>query len=252
MSEPKPATRLFVTADLAARATVELAKEQAHFLRNVLRLAPGAALLVFNGRDGEWQAEIAELDKKRGTLAVLRQTRTQTAEPDLWLAFAPLKAGRIDWLVEKAVELGVSCLLPVRTRRTVVERVNLERLTANAREAAEQCERLTLPSIDEPQALPDLLANWPAERRLLFADESGGAAPLRLALEAVQQPLGLLIGPEGGFTPEERQLLAAAPAVQGVSLGPRILRAETAAVASLAIVQALTGDWGEAARRPLG
>lgn len=248
MRNAKPTTRLFLDTSLAEGGELPLERDQAHFLRSVLRLAPGAALLVFNGRDGEWAAEIAALDKKEGRLRLLRRTRPQAPEPDHWLAFAPIKAGRIDWLVEKATELGVSRLLPVVTRRTVVERVRLERLEAQAREAAEQCERLTLPQIDPPQPLAALLAAWPAQRRLLVGDESGNGATLPQVLQAVKAPLALLVGPEGGFAAEERALLAAAPAVLPVSLGPRILRAETAALAGLAVIQALAGDWNSGPR----
>lgn len=240
MTDSKIATRLYIETPLAAGAEVELQKHHAHFLKSVLRLDFGRHLLVFNGRDGEWLAEIAELDKKRGRLILQRQTRSQQEGSDIWLAFAPIKAGRIDWLVEKATELGASRLLPVLTRRTVVERVKLDRLQANAREAAEQCERLDVPIIQEPQSLEHLIRHWPAERPLLVAAERAEAPPLPRALEALQAPLGVLTGPEGGFAPEELKLLMTADFVRPVSLGPRILRAETAALTALAVVQAAT------------
>lgn len=249
MKNRKPSTRLWLEAALAPEARVDLDQAQAHFLKTVLRLEPGSRLLVFNGQDGEWLAEIATLDKKAGYLTLQRQTRAQETSSDIWLAFAPIKAGRIDWLVEKATELGAARLLPVITRRTVVERVKLERLQANAREAAEQSERLDVPEILEPQPLERLLQQWPAERTLLVAAETGSAEPLPEALEALSGPVGLLIGPEGGFAPEELELVARATFVRRVSLGPRILRAETAALAALAVVQAARGAWG---KRPRG
>ena len=249
MKNRKPSTRLWLEAALAPEARVDLDQAQAHFLKTVLRLEPGSRLLVFNGQDGEWLAEIATLDKKAGYLTLQRQTRAQETSSDIWLAFAPIKAGRIDWLVEKATELGAARLLPVITRRTVVERVKLERLQANAREAAEQSERLDVPEILEPQPLERLLQQWPAERTLLVAAETGSAEPLPEALEALSGPAGLLIGPEGGFAPEELELVARATFVRRVSLGPRILRAETAALAALAVVQAARGAWG---KRPRG
>ncbi|HLW27654.1 MAG TPA: 16S rRNA (uracil(1498)-N(3))-methyltransferase [Kiloniellales bacterium] len=243
MSRLKPATRLYLEADLVRDGTVELDRAQAHFLKTVLRLESGASLLVFNGRDGEWEASVSFLDKKAGGLSLERQRRPQEASSDLWLAFAPIKAGRIDWLVEKATELGVSRLLPVITRRTVVERVKLERLQANAREAAEQSERLDIPDVLEPQSLDRLLQSWPAERRLLVAAERQRAQPLPEALASELGAYGLLIGPEGGFAPEELERAARFPFVSFVSLGPRILRAETAALAALAVTQAVTGAW---------
>lgn len=241
----KTAARLFLEAELQNSAVLPLEPPQAHFLKTVLRLEVGRRLLVFNGRDGEWLAKIIELDRKRGKLQLLRQTRMQEPEPELWLAFAPIKAGRIDWLVEKATELGASRLLPVLTERTIVERVKLERLQTHAREAAEQCERLTLPEIEPPRSLDDLLRRWPAGRRLLLAAERSEAPPLPQVLQQGKPPLGLLVGPEGGFTEAELKRLAAHDDVQAVALGPRILRSETAALAGLAVLQALSGDWSK-------
>lgn len=257
MTAVKPATRLYIDDDLSEGSDILLSKPQAHLLKTVLRLDAGAAVLLFNGRDGEWLAIVEELDKKRGRLRPERQTRAQTTDPDIWLAFAPIKSARIDWLAEKASELGVARLLPVMTRRTVVDRVNCERLQANAREAAEQSERLSLPLVEAPCSLAELLAQWPAERSLLLADEAGSGSPLPSALTSISQslslplgllPLGLLVGPEGGFTPDEREMLLQSPAVTPVSLGPRILRAETAALAVLAVVQSLAGDGAQQPR----
>ncbi len=247
-----PRTRLYVTADLAEAVSVSLDASQAHHLKNVLRLAPGAPVSLFNGRDGEWRAVIEAFGKESGTARLEARTREQVPEPDLWLAFAPVKRARIDFLVEKATELGVSALQPVLTERTQVERVNLDRLRANVREAAEQTERLTLPDVREPLPLDRALARWPAERRLLLCDESGTAPGIASALGAEQPGVwGVLTGPEGGFTQRELDALRNLPFVCPVGLGPRVLRADTAALAALAVFQALLGDWrrGDGARR---
>jgi 16S rRNA (uracil1498-N3)-methyltransferase len=248
MSE-KPAARLYVPDDLAAGAALDLADGQAHYLRSVLRLAAGAALALFNGRDGEWRGRIDGIGKGWCSIALDTQIRRQRAEPDLWLVFAPVKRARIDYLVEKATELGVSELHPVRTSRTIVERVNLERLQANAIEAAEQTERLMVPRVHPPESLPALIARWPAGRRLVVCDERGRAPPIAaVAVElrdALSEGAAVLIGPEGGFTETELDGLANLPFVNPVSLGPRVLRADTAALAALAVLQALAGDWRE-------
>jgi 16S rRNA (uracil1498-N3)-methyltransferase len=243
----KPAARLYVSADLAAGQAVELSPGQAHYLRNVLRLGGGAEIALFNGRDGEWQGRIDGIGKGRCSAALEEQTRRQQAEPDLWLVFAPVKRARIDYLVEKATELGVSGLFPVRTARTIVERVNGERLQANAIEAAEQTERLTVPLVHPPETLAALIARWPAGRRLIVGDERGRAPPIAETVAGLRGPISagaaVLIGPEGGFTESELDGLANLPFVSLVSLGPRVLRADTAALAALAIVQAIAGDW---------
>ena len=236
---PKSLPRLFVRTPLDEGATVELDTNQANYLGNVMRLGPGAELLVFDGRSGEWLARIADAGKKRMTLAVERRTREPETIPDIWLAFAPVKRAQTDWLVEKATELGVARLLPVMTQRTVAERVKLERLESIAIEAAEQCGRTRLPEIAEPLTLKQLLAAR-EERLLYFADEAGGE-PLADALHP--GPALILTGPEGGFTDEERAAIRAAPNAVAVSLGPRILRAETAALAALAAFMAIAGDW---------
>lgn len=233
--------RLYVEAPLSANAIVDLTPGQAHYLRQVLRLGSGASVTVFNGRDGEWAADIAELNKKSANLTVADEVRPQTADPAMTLLFAPLKRGPIDYLAEKATELGVTCLQPVLTRRTVAQRVNLERLRTHAVEAAEQCERLSVPEVREPAALDALLDGWPDTAPLLFCDERGGTPMLSSLAACSSPPAAILIGPEGGFDERERAWLLDQPAVLAVSLGPRILRAETAAAAALAIWQA-AGD----------
>ncbi len=236
---PKSLPRLFVREPLGKGARVELNAGQANYLGNVLRLGAGSELLVFDDSTGEWLARIAEAGRKHMTLAVERKTRELEAVPDVWLAFAPVKRAQTDWLVEKATELGAARLIPVMTRRTVAERVKLERLDAIAIEAAEQCGRTILPGISEPASLKELLERDIA-RTLYFADEGGGE-PVADAFKP--GPALILTGPEGGFTDEERALIRAAPGAVAVSLGPRILRAETAALASLAAYMACAGDW---------
>ena len=237
---PRSLPRLFVDRRLDEQASVALDAAQANYLGNVLRLGEGAELLLFDGETGEWLARIAEAGKKRMTLTVERRTREAESVPDVWLAFAPVKRTQTDWLVEKATELGVARLIPVTTRRTIVERVKLERLRAIAIEAAEQCGRTRLPEIEEPVALAHLLDRRNPERTLYFADEAGGE-PAGDAF--TPGPALLLVGPEGGFTEEERNAIRAAPSSRAISLGPRILRAETAALAALAAYMALAGDW---------
>lgn len=245
--EPKPKTRLFTIADLAAGATVELSADQAHYLRNVMRLGDGDAIALFNGRDGEFRARLARIGKRDMRVVIEAQSRGQAPESDLWLVFAPLKRARIDYLIEKATELGASALLPVMTQHTVVERLNLDRLRAHAIEAAEQSERLTMPALHAPQPLAALLDGWDAARRIMLCDESGTAPPVAAALQGVPaSSWAVLIGPEGGFAETELDALRKLPFVSAVSLGPRILRADTAALAGLAVLQALRG---EAARR---
>jgi 16S rRNA (uracil1498-N3)-methyltransferase len=243
---PSSLPRLFVDQTLAEGARVVLDAAPANYLSAVLRLVPGDRVKLFDNRTGEWLAEIAEAEKKRVTLHVTAHLREREPVPDLWLLFAPIKRGRIDWLVEKATELGVARLLPVITRRTIVDRLNPERLLAHVVEAAEQCERTALPTLDPPEKLERVLAAWPTERALLFADETGGA-PLAGAARA--GPAALLIGPEGGFTDEEREAIRTLPSARAVSLGPRILRADTAAVAALSVWMAAAGDWGRARGR---
>ena len=232
--------RLHVTADLGEGAAVALAEGQAHYLLHVMRAKPGMRLRLFNGRDGEWTAEITGVTK-RGVLVTARmQTAAQADVPDIWLCFAPVKKTPADYLVQKATELGATRLQPVFTRRTIVTRVNAERLAANAIEAAEQSGRLSVPEIAAPLALEKLLAAWPQGRTLYFCDEGGDARPL--AAVARPAPAAILTGPEGGFDPGERALIRTQKFAVAVTLGPRILRADTAALAALAVWQSAAGD----------
>lgn len=238
---PKSLPRLFVRQLLGEGVVVELNGDQANYLGNVLRLGAGSELLAFDGQSGEWLARISDVAKKRMTIRAERRTREPEAVPDVWLAFAPVKRSQTDWLVEKATELGVARLIPVMTQRTVVERVKLERLQAITVEAAEQCGRTRLPDMTEPTPLNQFLKQRDGERTLYFADEGGG----EVATTAFKPgPATILIGPEGGFTDSERALIRAAPNSVAISLGPRILRAETAALAAIAAYMAVAGDWG--------
>ena len=236
-------TRLYVTADLGEGGAIALDEGQSHYLLHVLRAQLGNRVLLFNGRDGEWLAQIVQATKRGVTAKCLKQTEPQVDGPDIWLAFAPVKKTPSDYLVQKATELGASVLLPVFTRRTIVSRINQERMAANAIEAAEQSGRLNVPEIRDDAALEKLLAAWPRERRLFFCDEGGNAKPLAEAARSVSGPAAILTGPEGGFDPAEREMLRAQPFVTPVTLGPRILRADTAALAALTIWQAVAGDW---------
>jgi 16S rRNA (uracil1498-N3)-methyltransferase len=239
------APRLFVDAALREGERIALERNQSNYLGNVLRLSAGENILVFNGRDGEWQAQI-EGRKRPDSLSILAQTRPQDRLPDIAYVFAPLKHARLDYMVQKAVEMGASALQPVLTRHTQVSRVNVERLRANVIEAAEQCSILSLAAVAEPVALDRFLEKRETSRLLVFCDE---AADIGNPIEALQQGLtatagiDVLIGPEGGFAEEERALLLRQPRTLRLSLGPRILRADTAGVAALALVQAALGDW---------
>jgi 16S rRNA (uracil1498-N3)-methyltransferase len=235
--------RLFVEAPLAAGAELALDRAQAHYLGHVLRLTAGSQVLVFNSRDGEWSATFSP-SKRTAVLAVGAKTREQTSAADLHYLFAPLKAARLDYMVQKAVEMGVSRLQPVFTRHTVAARVNSERMRANAIEAAEQCGVLVLPDIAPPIAFAEWLAGRDPARLLVFCDEAADEANPIAALTALpRSPVAVLIGPEGGFADDERAALLKEANVVRLSLGPRILRADTAAVAALALVQAAMGDW---------
>ncbi|HEX5185071.1 MAG TPA: 16S rRNA (uracil(1498)-N(3))-methyltransferase [Allosphingosinicella sp.] len=242
---PSSLPRLFVDAILAEGAALTLEGPQANYLAAVMRLRPGDRVKLFDDRTGEWLAELTDVSKKKVTLAIGARLRERESVPDLWLLFAPIKRGRIDWLVEKATELGVARLVPILTRRTIVDRLNLDRLRAHAIEAAEQCERTALPGLGAPEKLEAMLAGWPKDRTLFFADEQGGD-PLATVAAA---PAAILIGPEGGFTEEERGAIRALSAARPVSLGPRILRADTAALAAVSIWMGAAGDWGRHADR---
>lgn len=236
--------RLFVPNDLTAGVEFEADKGQSHYIAHVLRMHEGAELLVFNGRDGEWSARIAAIGKKAVRLAAVERTRQQPPAPDLVYAFAPLKAGRLDYLVQKAVEMGAGVLQPVLTQHTQVAKPPVEKLEANAIEAAEQCGVLAVPPVRQPLKLEQFLAGWEKDRRLIFCDEDAATNNPLPTLKLIEESkLGLLVGPEGGFSDEERRMLHALPFVTAIPLGPRILRADTAAVAALALVQATLGDW---------
>ena len=237
---PKSLPRLFVRVPLAEDARIDLDQGQANYLGNVMRLGEGAEVLLFDGSSGEWLGRVAEAGRKRMTLVVERRTREAETIPDVWLAFAPVKRTQTDWLVEKATELGAARLIPVITQRTIVERVKTDRLESIAIEAAEQCGRTVLPKIEEPLALSQFLGQRDAARPLYFADENGGEA---VATAFKPGPATILTGPEGGFTDQERELIRSAQNAVPVSLGPRILRAETAALAGLAAYMAVAGDW---------
>jgi 16S rRNA (uracil1498-N3)-methyltransferase len=256
------APRLFLEAPLHAGARVALDRAQANYLLNVLRLRTGESVLVFNGRDGEWRTGVEAEGRKSAALVAREQVRAQAAGPDLLYLFAPLKHARLDYMVQKAVEMGAGSLRPVFTRRTQSQRVNLERMRANAIEAAEQCGILTIPAILAEAGLAEALRELEPDRLLVFCDEDAalanpvealaaarsalaadGAARLTAELRNREAKLAVVVGPEGGFTDEERVLVAAHSPCVRVSLGPRILRADTAAVAALALVQAVLGDW---------
>lgn len=236
--------RLFVGDDLAAGLSVELAQQQAHYLTNVLRLRPGARVLLFNGRDGEWLATLADVRKRSAVVKIEHQSRAQDEGPDIEYLFAPLKRSRLDYMVQKATEMGVRRLRPVITERTIAERVNTERMTANVIEAAEQCGILCVPAVEAPVSLAAAVSGWDDARRLIFCDEQDECGdPVETLGRVPRGAVAVLIGPEGGFSDGERSRLLGLPFVVPVSLGPRIMRADTAAVAALTLVNAVLGDW---------
>lgn len=244
LSGPGGGVRLHVGSPLATGAEIATTPGQAHYLLTVMRARAGDALALFNGRDGEWRARIFRAERHHCILRCEAQTAPQSEVPDLWLAFAPIKKTPADYMAQKATELGVRVLQPVITERTIVRKVNLERIRANAIEAAEQSGRVSVPEVRQPIDLEALLTGWPRDRRLLYCDESGDASPVAEALrDRTAGPCAVLTGPEGGFTSGEREQLRAASFVVPVSLGPRIVRADTAALAALAVWQALAGDW---------
>jgi 16S rRNA (uracil1498-N3)-methyltransferase len=238
------APRLFVAADLSQASVVVCTANQVNYLRNVLRLQPGDEILLFNGRDGEWRARLNEVARRSVVLTPIERRRPQSEGPDIDYLFAPLKSARLDYMVQKATEMGVARLRPVLTRRTIVARVNLTRMRANAVEAAEQCGILRVPQIEEAQCLLKVLDAWDPGRRLVLCDEAAEPrSPVATLAALAPGPLALLVGPEGGFVADEREHLLAKPFVSVVSLGPRTLRADTAAVAALALINAVVGDW---------
>ncbi|XUY27235.1 16S rRNA (uracil(1498)-N(3))-methyltransferase [Agrobacterium sp. rho-8.1] len=236
--------RLFVSQSLNAGGAFETTSDQFNYLANVLRMADGAEILLFNGRDGEWKAELSYPTRKKIHLTATQQTRPQPAASDLHYLFAPLKTGRMDYVVQKAVEMGAGVLQPVLTQHVQGKINNLDKLRANVVEAAEQCGILAVPQVEEPVRLKDLMETWPATRRIIYCDEGDeGQNPLPVLNRIEEQHIALLVGPEGGFSDEEQSLLRNHPFVTPIPLGPRILRADTAGVAALAVIQATLGDW---------
>lgn len=235
--------RLYVEHPLGEGQSVPLTREQAHYLFGVMRKGAGDAILLFNGQDGEWRATVAEAGKRGGLLKTEEQTKPQQDPPDLWLLFAPIKKARTDFIVEKAAEMGAARICPVQTDFTNAERIRRDRLQAHAVEAAEQCGGTFVPPVDALQKLDRLLDDWPPERQLMFCDEAL-AGPSSALAGSLGRSWAILIGPEGGFSETERARLAALPFAHAVSLGPRILRADTAAVAALTVWQQALGDWG--------
>jgi 16S rRNA (uracil1498-N3)-methyltransferase len=240
----KTTPRLHVDQALSAAGEFALAKEQGHYLSNVLRLNAGDAVRVFNSTDGEWLSYITEATKKSVTLRCEKLVADASPPPDIDYLFAPLKHQRLDYLVQKATELGARRLRPIITARTIAERVNLDRMRANVIEAAEQCNLVFVPEVLEPQKFETVLKEWEASRTLIFCDEAASISDPLQVLAGTKTPAAIIVGPEGGFTEEERRHLQSLSFVRGISLGPRIMRADTAAVAILALVQATIGDWG--------
>ena len=250
MDDQKPRARLYVNEELPGDGELRLAAAQAHYLRNVLRAAVGDPVALFNGRDGEWLGRIATLARSEAVVAIGPRRRAQAGCADLWLCFAPLKKTATDFVVAKATELGVAAIQPVTTRHSGTVRINRDRLRATAIEAAEQTERLDVPEIRPAATLQALLDRWPAGRALLVAAESGESRPIAdIVPEIAGRPVAVLVGPEGGFAKSELDGLRELPFVRAVGLGPRILRADTAALAALTCWQAVAGDWR---RRPPG
>lgn len=239
----KTTPRLYIADRLLAAQEILLSRDQAHYLTGVLRLASGDAVRAFNGRDGEWLAHLATVGKKTVSLRCERLVSDARLPPDIDYLFAPLKHARLDYVVQKATELGVRRLRPVMTHRTIAERVNLERMRANVVEAAEQCNLVHVPEVLEPEKLDRVLAAWENDRKLVFCDETKAAANPLESLKGLKTPAAVLIGPEGGFTDEEKHLLRSQSFVIPISLGPRIMRADTAAIAALTLLQAMSGDW---------
>lgn len=239
----KTIPRLHLEPELAAQREIVITREQAHYLTGVLRLAPGDPVSVFNARDGEWLSYLVAVSKKAASLRCERQVSGVRPPPDIDYCFAPLKHARLDYVVQKATELGARRLRPVITQRTIAERVNLERMRANVIEAAEQCNLVFVPELTEPVKLTQLLTQWEQGRALVYCDETAAIANPVDALKPLHAPAAVLIGPEGGFTVDEKRLLTSLPFVTAISLGPRIMRADTAAVAAMTLVQAMLGDW---------
>lgn len=243
MRENYTLARLYVDASLIAGADIILSKTQIHYLTNVLRLKSGDSVRVFNGQDGEWRGEIVNLSRKMVGLMIAEQLRDPYAAPDIWLLFAPVRKHRNAFILEKATELGVAKFQPVITERTQFGKIRLDKMRAQIIEAAEQTERLDLPTLGDTQPLTQMLHDWDETRQITFADEAGDCEPALRVLQTLEKPAALLIGPEGGFTEKERALLRSKEFVTPISLGPRILRADTAALSLLTLFQAVKGDW---------
>ena len=244
MYEAKPRTRLFVDQPLSAGCSLQLNHDQAHYVQHVLRHKQGEQLRLFNSEAGEWLAHIEFLHKKKAQLLIKEQLYTPLAVPDVWLLFAPIKYGKIDFLVQKVTELGAARIQPVLTENTIVNRINYDRLKANAIEAVQQCERTVLPELVQSVSLRQMLADWPLDRLLVYADESGAGQPIQAVLgQEKPSKWAVLIGPEGGFSQAEHMVLHKHAATKAVGLGPRILRADTAALTLLALTQSMWGDW---------
>lgn len=240
---PASTPRLFVDQPIEGLSNIPIGGAQAHYLAGVMRAKPGDPIRLFDDISGEWLARVAHVGKRDLVLTIEAQLHPRETVPDLWLLTAPIKKGRIDWIIEKACELGVDRIVPVITQRTIIDRINADRLRAHMIEAAEQCGRSALPQLAEAVKLDRLLKDWDASRALLFADEAGGVP---IADVADKGPAAILIGPEGGFTDDERARIKALPAARGITLGPRILRADTAAVAAISLWMAAAGDWHKA------
>jgi len=244
MRENYTLTRIYLDGELSAGARFELPRDQAHYLTNVLRLGTGDELRVFNGRDGEWKARVSDVSRKKCVIYMAELLRAPKPSPDIWLCFAPLRKHRNGFILEKGTELGAAVFQPVVTARTQHAKLRLDKMNAQIIEAAEQTERLDLPELKETVDLAKMLDCWPKDRTLIFADEAGDAKPALDVLSKLKGPAALLVGPEGGFTDEERALLRDHKFVTPVTLGPRILRADTAALSMLTLWQAAKGDWG--------
>lgn len=244
-----PNIRIFVRNQLSNGKFIELSKEQAHYLCNVMRQKQGDEIEVFNGIDGEYKAKIAQISKKSCELELLEHTKLQKNSPDIWLCFAPVKNAPINNMIQKATELGAGKLVPVITERTIVSRVNTDRLQANAIEAAEQSRRLDVPEIAEPIKFKQLLESWPDDRKLILCDESGGGKPFLDAVKGIKnEKFAIIIGPEGGFSQTEFEIMRSKPYIISVGMGPRILRADTAALAALTCYMSILGDWNDPPR----
>lgn len=242
MSNKKPRTRLYIDCEFKSGDIHLIDGNQGHYLVNVLRIQMGETIAVFNGCNGEWLAEIIKVGKGKAKITVCVQTAEQVSEPDIWYLYAPVKKARVDYIIQKVTELGVSRIVPVVTKRTNLDRIKYDKLVANAIEAAEQSGRMTVPHIDEPVPLEEKIGNWPKDRTLIFCDESEGGSPIQNIISG-NDKWAIVVGPEGGFSPEEREMIKSLDNAHAVTLGPRILRADTAAVAVLSLWQSYFGDW---------